>query len=77
METNIKTIILDDGIKYMIVEEMVINKTLYTLFDNIDNENDICFRKTVKKDGKEYYVGLDDEKELERVIMHFTKNILK
>ncbi len=77
METNIKTIILDDGIKYMIVEEMVINKTLYTLFANIDNENDICFRKTVKKDGKEYYVGLDDEKELERVIMHFTKNILK
>ena len=77
METNIKTIILDDGIKYMIVEEMVINKTLYTLFANIDNENDICFRKTVKKDGKEYYVGLDDEKELERVIVHFTKNILK
>lgn len=73
-----ETIILDDGIEYVVIDEKTINDTLYTLFANINDSTDICFRKTVaEEDGEEYYVGLDDEKEFNLVTMHFSKDILK
>ena len=73
-----ETIILDDGIEYVVIEEKTINGTLYTLFANTNDSTDICFRKTaILEDGEEYYIGLDDEKEFDLVTMHFTKDILK
>ena len=71
------TIILDDGIEYAIVKELEINGTLYTLFANVNDSSDICYRKTVVQDSEEYYVGLDDDKEFELVNMNFAKDILK
>ncbi len=73
-----ETIILDDGIEYAIVESKEINGTIYTIFSNINDNSDICFRKSViKEDGEEYYVGLDDDKEFDLVLMSFSKDILK
>lgn len=72
-----ETIVLDDGIEYAIIKEIEINNITYTLFANIDDNTDICFRKTITKDdGEEYYVGLDDKKEFDLVTMHFSKSIL-
>lgn len=71
------TIILDDGIEYAIIKELEINSTLYTLFANISNPNKICYRKTIVKDGEEYYVGLDNENEFNLVAINFAKDILK
>lgn len=72
----IRTAVLDDGLEYVIIEEHVINDIPYTLFANIDDPTDICFRKTVIEDGKEYYIGLDDQKEFDLVVLHFTKKVL-
>lgn len=72
----ISTAILDDNKEYVIIKELVINGTEYTMFANPENETDICFRKTVVKDGKEYYVGLKDKSEFDLVIMNFTKDII-
>ena len=71
-----RTIVLEDNIEYAIVKEMTIDGTLYTLLANINNEEDICFRKTLIEDGEEYFVGLDDEKEVEKVLSYFSKDIL-
>lgn len=72
------TIILDDGIEYAIIKEEKINDTVYTLFANVNDGEDICYRKTIiDEDGDECYVGLDDEKEFELVAMHFAKTILE
>lgn len=71
------TIILDDGIEYYVVKNETINDKVYTLFVNVNDPTDICFRKTVTQDGEDYYIGLDDEKEFEIVTMCFSKNILK
>ena len=71
-----KTIVLEDNQTYVIVKEMTIDGTLYTLFANINNEEDICFRKTLVENGEEYFVGLDDEKEVEKVLNYFSKDIL-
>ena len=72
------TIILDDGIEYAIIKEEKINNIVYTLFTNIENQEDICYRKTIiDEDGDECYVGLDNEKEFDLVAMHFAKIFLE
>lgn len=68
-----ESIVLDDGIEYLIVDTEIIDNTEYTLFANIDDDEDICFRKTSIIDGERYFVGLDDEKEFEKVLLIFTK----
>ncbi len=70
-------IMLDDGIEYYIIKEEVINGTTYTLFANVNDNTDICFRKTITFDNEEYYVGLDNDNEFDLVMMHFAKDILK
>ena len=72
------TIILDDGIEYAIIKEEKINDITYTLFANVNDGEDICYRKTIiDEDGDECYIGLDDEKEFDLVTMHFAKIILE
>lgn len=71
------SIVLDDDIEYLIVDEEVIDGIEYTLFSNINNEADICFRKTIVEDGEEYYALLDDKKEYEKVLLHFSKKNFK
>lgn len=77
MMENMRTIVLEDNIEYAIIKEMEIDNILYTLFANINDEKDICFRKTITEDNEEYFVGLDDEKELQKVLTYFSKDILE
>lgn len=71
-----KSIILDDGIEYIIYDTQTIDNTEYTLFANINDNKDICFRKTIKQNGEDYYIGLDNEKEYEKVLLYFTRKNL-
>lgn len=73
----IETIVLENGIEYVILEERLINEVKYTLLSNINDDEDICFRKTVVKDGEKYFVGLDDEEELKKVMLYFTRENIK
>ena len=59
-----KTIILDDNTEYVLLEEIMINNTNYTLFSNINDPNDITLRKTKYEDNESYYVGLDSKEEV-------------
>ena len=63
-----KTIILDDNTEYVLLEEIMINNTNYTLFSNINDPNDITLRKTKYEDNESYYVGLDSKEEVENVL---------
>ena len=72
-----QTIILDDGIEYVIYDTEIINDIEYTLFVNINDDTDICFRKVKIINEEKYFVGLDDEKEFEKVLLKFTKKNLK
>ena len=71
----LQSIVLDDGIEYLILNDKVIDGIKYTLFANIKDAEDICFRKTIIQDGEEYYVGLDDMKEFEKVLFEFNKTL--
>ena len=56
---------------YLIIKEKEIDGTLYTLFANMEDESDLCFRKTVVKDGEEFFVNLKDEEEVKKVLKEF------
>ena len=71
------TIVLDNGIEYAIVKNEVINNILYTMFANVNDNTDICFRKTITKNGEDYYIVLDDDNEYDLVVAYFAKNLLK
>ena len=73
----VDTIILDDGIEYAIIKGLKINDIEYTLFSNINDPKDICFRKTIKKNDEEFYTGLDNDKEVDLVLSKFSKYILE
>lgn len=68
-----KSIILDDGIEYLIYDTEIIDNIEYTLFVNINDDTDICFRKTITENNESFFIGLDDEKEFEKVLLTFTK----
>lgn len=68
-----KSIILDDGIEYIIYDTEIMDNIEYTLFVNINDETDICFRKTIIENNEKFYIGLDNEKEFEKVLLIFTK----
>ena len=74
---NMRTIVLEDNIEYAIIKEITVDGILYTLLANINDEKDICFRKTIIEDNEEYFIGLDDEKELQKVLTYFSKDILE
>ena len=72
------TIILDDNIDYYIIKELPIDNVIYTLFANINDNTDICFRKTSSdSEGNLFYTGLDDEREFDKVSNYFAKEMLK
>lgn len=72
-----KSIVLDDGIEYLIYDTEIIDNIEYTLFSNINEPDDICFRKTITENDEQFYTGLDDEKEFEKILLVFTKKNLK
>lgn len=72
-----KSIVLDDGIEYLIYDTEIIDNIEYTLFSNINEPDDICFRKTITENNEQFYTGLDDEKEFEKILLVFTKKNLK
>ena len=72
-----ESIILDDGIEYFIIDTEIIDNIEYTLFSNINDDSDICFRKTLIENEEKFYIGLEDENEFNKVFLTFTKKHLK
>lgn len=71
------TIVLDDNKEYNIIKEMNIKGTTYTLFSDVNEPTNICYRKTVIENNEEFYERLEDEKEFKLVSMEFAKQILE
>lgn len=69
------TTILDDGIEYIVMDDVEINGTVYTLFSQLDNDMNFCFRKITYKNGEKYYSGLRNEEEFKMVLFEFAKKM--
>ena len=62
-----ETIVLEDGIKYIITD--TINNYLY--LNNINNIEDFCIRKRIFIDGESYISGLDNDEEFDKALELF------
>ena len=71
MEKECDVITLEDGIDYVIVDEIVNEGTKYLYLVNKNDEKDFCVRKLIIEDGEEYVSGLDSTEEFNKTISIF------
>ena len=62
-----ETIILEDGIEYIITD--TINNYLY--LNNINDVKDFCIRKRIFEENESYIVGLENDEEYDNAIKLF------
>ena len=69
--TEINTVILENGIEYTEVDDIIYNNIRYILLSNIDNVKDSCIRKIVMLDSEEYISKLDSDSEFDMILSMF------
>ena len=68
-----ESIVFGNGIEYLIMDTKEIDGNFYTLFVNVNDDTDICFKKNIVRDGEEYYSWLEDEEEIKKVLLVFSE----
>lgn len=69
MEVNIVT--LEDNKEYIVIDAIVNTNGKYLVLSNKEKAHEICIRRVVIEDGKEYIEKLDSDKEFEQVMSEF------
>ena len=72
---DIEVITLEDNIDYNVIDRKEINGFTYLLLANVNDDTDVCIRKELKKNDKEYIAMLSGDEELELVIKEFAKDV--
>ncbi len=73
MEETVEVITLENGLDFMVIDEIVSGAITYVYLANVDDERDTCVRKVTKENGKEILNGLDSKDELEKALLLFAK----
>ena len=72
---NIKSIKLEDGIEYMVLDEIDLDNNTYVYLTNVDDEEDFCIRKVDNTKNDSMLVGLDNDNEFDTILdMFLEKN---
>lgn len=75
IEVNVIT--LENEKDYEIIDTIKIDEHKYLILSNEEDDNDICVRKVIEKEGKEYITTLDSEEEFENVMKKFYDKYMK
>lgn len=70
---DVNTVILENGVEYTEIDELVYNNNKYILLSNIKNVKDSCIRKLEIEDDEEYLCRLDNQKEFNEVLNLFVE----
>jgi len=76
---QVKTLVLEDGIEYFVIDEIEYKGDTYYYFANMNDEKDVCVRKKLIENNEEYITMLDSVEELQEVLAIFAekyKNLL-
>lgn len=65
---EVNTVVLENGIEYTEIDELVHNNTRYVLLSNVKNVKDSCIRKIEVEDDEEYLCRLEDDNEFNVVL---------
>ena len=68
---DVNTIVLENGVEYTEVDEVVYDDTEYVLLTNINNVKDSCIRKRSTLDNEKYLCRLDNDNEFDKVLNLF------
>lgn len=75
---EIDVITLEDNKEYGIFDTLEHENNKYLFLGNLQDESDVCMRKIIVKDGKEYLRKLEDEEEFENIMtLYYEKHIGK
>lgn len=70
---DVEKVTLNDGVTYIIVDEIIDNDKKYVYLVNEKDEKDFCIRKSIIEEGEEFFLGLDSDAEFEKALLYFTK----
>ena len=70
---EVNTMILENGIEYTEVDNLIYDNVKYVLLSNINNVKDSCIRKISIEDNKEYICRLKDKNEFDRILNLFVE----
>ena len=65
---DIRTVVLENGIEYTEVDDIIYNNTRYILLSNVNNVKDSCIRKISVQENSEYLCRLDSEREFNTIL---------
>ncbi|MCM1371228.1 MAG: hypothetical protein NC181_05020 [Clostridium sp.] len=69
-------VVLENGIEYLIANEINHGNNCYVYLMNENNSKDFCIRKKILENNHEFLIGLDDENEFEKALNLFLKKIV-
>lgn len=70
---EINTMVLENGVEYTEVDNLIYNNFKYILLSNINNVKDSCIRKMSVEDNEKYVWRLEDEKEFDMILKMFVE----
>ena len=70
---EVTTVILENGLEYMELDEIIYDNNKYILLVNYNNVKDFCIRRIKVSDNQEYFVKIVDEIEYDKVLNLFVK----
>lgn len=70
---DINTIVLENGIEYTEIDDLVYNDTKYVLLSNVKNVKDSCIRKITIENNEEYVCRLEDDSEFDIILNMFVE----
>lgn len=75
IEVNVIT--LENEKDYEIIDTLKIQENKYLVLSNEEDDYDICVRKVIIEDNKEYIIPLGTKEEFEEVMTVFYKKYIK
>lgn len=75
IEVNVIT--LENNKEYEIIDTIVYNDNKYLILSNEENDYEICVRKVITREDREYIVRLDSENEFNEVMTIFNTKYIK
>lgn len=72
-EKEITTVVLENGLEYLIIDEILDNNNNYVYLTNVNDEEDFCIRKYIIENDNEIYVGLDNDDEFDQALQLYAK----
>ena len=68
---EMNTMVLENGVEYTEVDNLVYNNFKYLLLSNVKNVKDSCIRKMSLDNNKEYVYRLENQSEFDLILKMF------